>query len=165
MAQVGQIKPETMIETEEGQLFFAKNAKGLTFSEAASPETSLPAKETGIQVEMNNELVKVSKHILFALAAQDKIEPNTKIIFNGMETTADSVRGIVFGQPQSELNKSASVPSVPVLMTDSHKTMNSDLPPAITFSVVEQAEIDEFCRKFGSDVNAVDVHWSGWKNG
>ena len=71
-------------------IFFAKNAKSLTFSEAASPETSLPAKETGIQVELNNELVKVSKHILFALAAQDKIGPKTKVVINGMESTAGS---------------------------------------------------------------------------
>ena len=50
-----------------------------------------------IQVELNGKLVEVTKHQLFALAARGNIGPETRLIFNGKESTVGKIKGIEFG--------------------------------------------------------------------
>ena len=50
-----------------------------------------------IQVELNGELVEVTKHQLFALAERGQIGPETRIVASGKESTAGKAKGIEFG--------------------------------------------------------------------
>ena len=75
-----------------------------------------------IQVELNGKLTEVTKHQLFALAARGTIGPQTRLIFNGKESTVGKVNGIVFGQPQTD----GPVPVPSVLVN----------PPAVSVSPV-----------------------------
>lgn len=101
-----------------------------------------------IQVEINNELVEVSKHQLFALATRGRIGPKTKIVFNGKESTAGKVKGIEFGEKTVEepvatkTNSTISTPST------------TQTPQQFQFTAEEQAEIDKFLSVYGNDINA-----------
>ena len=43
LAKAGRITPDTIVETEEGKTAPARKVKGLTFIEAAQPQTASPS--------------------------------------------------------------------------------------------------------------------------